>query len=308
MDEQELPEFCNGKRWNSCSSGQQFYCPTSGDPECRNTQQGVATNNISNLSDEQKIKLTISAKEILDSFDDYIDLERRVTNEYLNIYNQKESVSSEVSSHCEQGRATDQQLMESQRQRFLNQMANRGQLDWSGGAQMIADEEAKERQYIDDSYRKCILMTQSLNLPSVSYKTQLKDWLNRLDNFSKAVSLMRNGLSDGVTSEAEMLDLKQSFKVLDSSFSRERASIDSLRRTIAQNSSSVNYDLMRQLQDSIDKTKKELENPFGHTDITCKTGLLPSSYDCGSLNGSSRFSCSVNQYGFVTCATKNLYR
>jgi hypothetical protein len=27
--------LCNGKYWNGCSAGQQFYCPPTGDPECK---------------------------------------------------------------------------------------------------------------------------------------------------------------------------------------------------------------------------------------------------------------------------------
>jgi len=266
---------------------------------------GIPNKKVDGLSDEQKIKLTISANEVLDSFENSINLEKRVTNEYIAIYDQKSSVSNEVLSHCEQGKITDQSLMESQKQRFLNQMASRGQLDgWSGANQLIAEEEARERQYVDNNYRQCVLMTQSLNVPRINYKTELQDWLNRLDTFNKMASSLRNGLNDGVTSVAEMQDLKQGFEVLDTNFSRERTSIDSLRRTIAQ-SSPVNYDLQRQLQDSIDRTKKELENPFGYTDITCKPGIT-SSYECSSLRGSSPFSCNVNQYGFVTCATRSI--
>ena len=301
------------KGWNAFiytfSNGEKsYYKKENGKWTKKNNEAELTVSNSQtngDLTDEQKVKLTISAKEVLDSFDSSINLEKRVTNEYIAIYDQKSSVSNEVLSHCEQGKITDQSLMESQKQRFLHQMASRGQLDgWSDANQLIAEEEARGKQYVDNNYRQCVLITQSLNVPRISYKTELQDWLNRLDTFNEMSSSLRSGLNDGVTSVAEMQDLKQGFEVLNTSFSRERTSIDSLRRTIAQ-SSPVNYDLQRQLQDSIDRTKKELENPFGYTDITCKPGIT-SSYECSSLRGSSPFSCNVNQYGYVTCSTRTI--
>lgn len=260
-----------------------------------------------NLSDEQKVKMTILAKEVIMSFRNSINFEKRATNEYLSLCNQKQDGLRGVISQCEQSKIDDQVASKQHMDIFYNGLAVRGLLEVgsSEGARLIVEEQAKEDRYIENNYNRCVNFARTLyTLPSSNYSGELKNWLSRLDKFENDISVLEIGLNDGITTLQEMLDYKISFSNFDTNFSRERSSIDALRRTTSVTSSNATM-LSNQIQQNIDQAKKNLENLTSPLqNVSCVTGLNPATYSCKSLNGSQPFICTMGRFGSVSCTSE----